>query len=112
MRKSVDKHIRISAEDNTEWKRKAKSACLSESALIRMLIKGYSPREKPDDRFYDAMNRVSVFSDNIRQLASICRLLGFVDVSLLYREIEAWQKFRSEIERRFLRPEESDMRWQ
>ena len=52
-KRNIDKHIWFSRDEAQELQKKAKKACLSEGALIRLLIRGYEPREKPDDR-YDA----------------------------------------------------------
>lgn len=44
MRRSYDKHIRLTKEEKDEWQRKAEMACLNESALVRLLMKGYEPK--------------------------------------------------------------------
>jgi hypothetical protein len=112
MRKNVDKHIRITAAESADWKQKAASTCMTESALIRMLMKGYCPKEKPDERFYNAMSKLSSISNNLNQLAKKANALGFIDTPLLLKEITELQKLRADIERRFLRPEKSDVPWQ
>ena len=111
-KKNIDKHIWFSRAEAQELQRKAKKACLSEAGLIRLLIKGYEPKEKPDDRFYDVMRELSAIGNNINQLAAKANTLGFVDAPLLKSEAEKWNKFQSEIERRYLRPEKSNMKWQ
>ena len=111
-KRNIDKHIWFSRAEAQELQRKAKKACLSEAGLIRLLIKGYDPKEKPDDRFYDVMRELSAIGNNINQLAAKANTLGFVDAPLLKSEAEKWNKFQSEIERRYLRPEKSDMKWQ
>ena len=109
-KRNIDKHIWFSRAEAQELQRKAKKACLSEAGLIRLLIKGYEPKEKPDDRFYDVMRELSAIGNNINQLAAKANTLGFVDAPLLKSEAEKWNKFQSEIERRYLRPEKSDMK--
>ena len=111
-KRNIDKHIWFSRAEAQELQRKAKKACLSEAGLIRLLIKGYEPKEKPDDRFYDVMRELSAIGNNINQLAAKANTLGFVDAPLLKSEAEKWNKFQSEIERRYLRPEKSNMIWQ
>ena len=91
---------------------KAKKACLSEAGLIRLLIRGYEPKEKPDDRFYDVMRELSSISNNINQLAAKANTLGFIDAPMLKNEAAKWNKFQSEIERTYLRPNQSEMKWQ
>ena len=111
-KRNVDKHIWFSRADAQELQRKAKKACLSEAGLIRLLIKGYEPKEKPDDRFYDVMRELSAIGNNINQLAAKANTLGFIDAPMLKNEAEKWNKFQAEVERHYLRPDKSGMKWQ
>ena len=106
--KTVDKHIRISEKENEDWKKKAERTGLTESALIRLLVSGYYPKEKPDERFYYAMNRISAFNNTIRKLAKEVHFTKSIDVLMLYEEVKSWRKFREEMERRYLRPDKND----
>ena len=111
-KRNIDKHIWFSRDEAEELQKKAKKACLSEGALIRLLIRGYEPREKPDDRFYDTMRQLSAIGNNINQLAIKANALGFVDSQMLKNEALRWHKFQAAIEREFLRPEKSGLKWQ
>lgn len=107
MRKGFDKHIRLSKEELNELRRKAQASCLNESALIRHLIMGFTPKEKPDDRFYDVMRELSSISNNINQLAAKANTLNFIDAPMLEKEVLRWHKFQSDVERTFLQPDRS-----
>ena len=74
--------------------KKAKRSCMSESGLIRLLLKGYEPREKPDERFYDVMRELSAIGNNINQLAAKANTLGFVDAPQLKKKPNAGISFR------------------
>jgi hypothetical protein len=111
-RRPVDKHIRLSAEEADDLARKAKLARLPEGALLRLLLKGYEPKEKPDARFYDAMRELSAIGNNINQLAVKANALGFVDAPQLQKEAERWHRFQADVERQFLRPDQSGLKWQ
>lgn len=111
-RRNIEKHILMTRAEAQELQKKAKKACLSEGGLIRMLVKGYEPKEKPDDRFYDAMRELSAIGNNIHQLAAKANALNFVDAPMLEQEMKRWAKFQSDIERKFLRPDKSDVKWQ
>lgn len=111
-KRNVDKHIWFSRAEAQELQRKAKKACLSEAGLIRLLIKGYEPKEKPDDRFYDVMRELSAIGNNINQLAAKANTLGFIDAPMLKNEAEKWNKFQAEVERHYLRPDKSEIKWQ
>ena len=112
MNKRIKKQIWLSPKDAEELKRKAELAGLTETAVVRLLIRGYEPREKPDGRFYEAMRNLSAIGNNINQLAAKANTLGFVDAPQLKKEAERWHKFQADVERTFLRPDKSDMKWQ
>ncbi len=110
--RNIQKIIRLNRSEAQDLQKKAKKACVSEAGLIRLLLKGYEPREKPDEKFYDAMRELSAIGNNIHQLSAKANALGFVDAPMLKREAQRWHKFQAEIERNFLRPEKSEMKWQ
>ena len=85
MRRSYDKHIRLTKEERDDWQRKAAMTCLNESSLIRLLMKGYAPKEKPDERFFEAMRELSAIGNNLNQLTHIANATGRVSASQLDR---------------------------
>lgn len=111
-KRNIQKIVRFSRDEAQDLQKKAKKACLSEAGLIRLLLRGYEPREKPDERFYDVMRELSSIGNNINQLAVKANTLGFVDAPQLKKEAERWHKFQADIERTYLRPDKSEMQWQ
>ena len=111
-KRNIQKIVRFSRDEAQDLQKKAKKACLSEAGLIRLLLRGYEPREKPDERFYDVMRELSSLGNNINQLAVKANALGFVDAPQLKKEAERWHKFQADIERTYLRPDKSEMKWQ
>ena len=111
-KRNIQKIVRFSRDEAQDLQKKAKKACLSEAGLIRLLLRGYEPREKPDERFYDVMREISSIGNNINQLAVKANALGFVDAPQLKKEAERWHKFQAAIERTYLRPDKSKMKWQ
>ena len=85
---------------------------LPKSTVIRLLIKNYEPKEKPDARFYEAMRQLSAIGNNINQLALKANALDFVDTPMLKNEALRWHKFQADIEAVFLRPGQSNLKWQ
>lgn len=69
-------HFLMNRQEAQDLQKKAKKACLTEAALIRLLLRGYEPREKPDERFYDAMRELSAIGNNINQLVIKANALG------------------------------------
>ena len=111
-KRNIQKIVRFSRDEAQDLQKKAKKACLSEAGLIRLLLRGSEPREKPDERFYDVMRELSSIGNNINQLAVKANALGFVDAPQLKKEAERWHKFQADIERTYLRPDKSEMKWQ
>ena len=111
-KRNIQKIVRFSRDEAQDLQKKAKKACLSEAGLIRLLLRGYEPREKGVDRFYDVMGELSSIGNNINQLAVKANALGFVDAPQLKKEAERWHKFQADIERTYLRPDKSEMKWQ
>ncbi len=111
-KRNIQKIVRFSRDEAQDLQKKAKKACLSEAGLIRLLLRGYEPREKPDERFYDVMRELSSIGNNINQLAVKANTLGFVDAPQLKKEAERWHKFQADIERTYLRHDKSEMKWQ
>lgn len=67
--KRIKKQFWLSEKENADFMKKVELSGLSQSALLRILIKGYEPREKPDDRFYDLMRQFYAMSNNLNQIA-------------------------------------------
>ena len=111
MNKRIKKQFWLSPQEVAELKRKAELAGISETAVVRLLIRGYEPREKNDGNFYEAMRKLSAIGNNINQLAAKAHTLGFIDVPMLKNEANRWHRFQADIEATFLRPAKSKLKW-
>lgn len=112
MKQRIKKQFWLSPQEAKELKRKAKLCGITETAVIRVLLRGYEPREKTDSRFYETMRNLSAIGNNINQLAVKANALGFVDAPMLKAEAMRWHKFQADIEAVFLRPGHSNLKWQ
>lgn len=112
MNKRIKKQFWLSPDDAAELKRKARLAGLTETAVIRLLLRGYEPKEKPDGRFYDVMRELSAIGNNINQLAAKANALGFIDAPMLRNEALRWHQIQNEIEQKILLPERSTLKWE
>ena len=112
MNRRIKKQFWLSPQDARELKRKAKLCGITETAVIRILLHGYEPKEKPDARFYEAMRQLSAIGNNINQLAVKANALGFIDAPMLKAEALRWHRFQADIEAVFLRPGASNLKWQ
>ncbi len=111
MNRTIKKQIWLSEEEDRQLKEKAEATCLTEAALIRMLIQGFLPKEKPQADFYKAMNQITAIGNNLNQIAARANTFGFADVKALECEIENLRNFRLALEKKFLEPEVSKV-WQ
>ena len=94
-RRTVKKQFWFSRDEAQDLQKKAKKTCLTEAALVRLLVRGYEPKERPDERFYDVMRQLSSIGNNINQLAAQANSLSFVDAQKLQKEAERWHMFQS-----------------
>ena len=111
MKRSIRKYYALNRKEAEELKKKAKKACRSEAGLVRELVKGYEPREKPGDEFYDAMREVSGMADRLQQILDHAKGVSAEEEQILRQEIGRWRMFQADIERRFLTPEDGIARW-
>ena len=102
---TVSKHIRVTEEEALDWARKAKLTGFKESCIIRALMNGYEPKEKPGLEFFEAMGCVTRLADEIRELRNTIRSCGNADTPELDKEIRRWQKLRQELELKYLAPD-------
>jgi hypothetical protein len=112
MRKDVDKHFRFTKDESEELKRKAEIAGLSESALVRLLVKGYVPKPKPDKELYDALRMLSSISNNINQLTAKANTLNFIDVPSLNKLQKKTICLYDSIFEKYLKSDKDDVQWQ
>ena len=112
MNTRIKKQFWLSPDDAAELKRKARLVGLTETAVIRLLLRGYEPKEKPDTRFYDVMRQLSAIGNNINQLAAKANALGFIDAPMLRNEALRWHQIQNEIEQKILLPEQSKLKWE
>lgn len=101
----------LTAEEKADYVRKAQKCCLDQSALFRMLIKGYEPKEKPDEEFYTDMRALSGIANNINQLAIKAHTYDYIDADELAGALKRLNEFQLAIQKKYLEPEKSRL-WQ
>ena len=67
MRKGIKKQFWLSEKDAADLKQKAQRCGITETAMIRMLLHSYEPREKPDERFYEAMREMYAVGNSLNR---------------------------------------------
>ena len=103
--RDVKKQVWMNKLEAQSLTQKAKKAGLTEAALVRSLVSGYEPKEKPDDRFYDVMRQLSAIGNSMNQIARKANALGFIDAPEYERQAELQQQFQLEVRRCFILPD-------
>ena len=88
MKRTIKKQFWFNREEAQDLQKKAKKTCLSEAALVRLLIRGYEPKEKPDERFYDFTRELSRIGNSLNQIAAKANSLGYINVPEYEEEIK------------------------
>lgn len=110
--RKIRKQFWLTEEEAHNLKQKAMTADITETAVIRILLKGHELREKPDERFYAIMRELSAIGNNIHQLSTKANALGFIDAPMLRQEAEKWARFQADVEAEILRPTKSSLKWE
>ncbi len=105
MDKRIKKQFWFTEKEAELLEQRAKSAGVSQTALLKMLLKGYIPKEKPDDRFYQTMRGVYEMTTTATRLLEKSHRLGVLDKDTVIEETKRWESFILDIEYRFLRPD-------
>lgn len=105
--RSVKKQVWLNHDEAKMLKNKAKKVGVNESELIRNLIKGFEPREKPSKDFYEVMKQMRAIGNNLNQIARKANTLNFIDELQYQKEAIKWNQFILDIKEEFLLPKKS-----
>lgn len=107
MKRNIIRQFRLNSEENQVLKQKAQMCCLTDSALVRMLILGFHPKPKPEKEFYTALRNLSSIGNSINQLTAKANSLGFIDVPRLNKELKSLEKLKDDLYEKYLKPDRS-----
>lgn len=88
MKRSIKKQVWLNRNEAQVLKRKAKKACITESALIRMLISEYRPSEISEEDFRNFSNRIDRIS---KQLSEMSQNRSDTNISKIVEELHVFQ---------------------
>lgn len=92
-----------------EWKMltlKAEKVGYNKSALVRSLIEGFKPKEKPSDEFYEDLNSIRKVGNILNQIARRAHYQGYIEDEKFLRKMEnELQNLILNIKRKYLLPE-------
>lgn len=72
--------LRLSLEELANLEQAAALSGMSKSNYLRMLIRGYLPRQTPPEPFQEAMRQLREISGSMTQIAYTAQAQGAVDV--------------------------------
>ena len=111
-KRNVQILFRLTEEEAEHLNELVRKSGRTKEAFLREMVRGYQLCEKPDPEFYKMMRELSAIGNRINQLAVKANALGFIDTQKLNSELDRLQKFQADMERQFLRPGESNLKWQ
>ena len=104
--------LRLSTNEAQKLITNAKACGLTRTAYLRRLLNGYDLKPRPSAEMEALRTEIHQIGNNINQLAVKANTLGFIDTPMLKAEALRWHKFQADIEAVFLRPGESNLKWQ
>ena len=107
MGRTIKKQFWLNSKEAESLRRNAEKTCLTKTALVRLLITGFEPREKPDAAFYQDMNQLSAIGNNLNQIAARLNSSREIDRTQLKEEIEKLKAFRLALMRKYVEPDEA-----
>ena len=105
-------HVELTPAQYQRLVTQAKQCGLSRRAYLVRLIEGTPVRPRPSQEIKELRTEIHHIGNNINQLAVKANALGFIDTPMLKAEALRWHKFQADIEAVFLRPGESNLKWQ
>ena len=102
----IKKQLWLSKEENYILKTKAQTTGITESELLRNLLVGFEPKEKPPIEFYNSIKDIRAVGKNINQLTKYANKNGFVDGINLKKEINKLNDIIMKIKKEYLLPKE------
>lgn len=101
-RRTIDKHIRFDEKENKLLHELSIKSGLTESDVIRTLLKGNEIKELPDKKFYDAINEINKVGVNINQLAKVANTNGDIYYDKLIHNLNYLNKILQQIKNKYL----------
>jgi hypothetical protein len=99
--------VRLNADEHSKLKRHAQKIGYSQAAYIRALLNKSVPKEKPDDRFYEAMRQLAALGNSMNQIARKANAIGLLDAPYYKQQAEQLQRFQLEIREHFILPDKA-----
>ncbi len=108
-KRGIKKQFWFNKEEATILKKKAKKVGVNESTLIRDLVMGFEPKEKPDERFYDSLKQLRSIGNSFNQLAAKANALDLIDEVEYKKQKKKLDDIIIKLKEEYLYPKSEDM---
>lgn len=108
-KRGIKKQFWFNKEEATVLNKKSKKVGVNESTLIRNLVMGFEPKEKPDERFYDALKQLRSIGNSYNQLAAKANALDLIDKLEYKRQKKKLDEIIIKLKEEYLYPKSEDM---
>ena len=108
-KRGIKKQFWFNKEEATILKNKAKKVGVTESTLIRNLVMGFEPKEKPDERFYDSLKQLRSIGNSFNQLAAKANALDLIDEVEYKKQKKKLDDIIIKLKEDYLYPKSEDM---
>lgn len=108
-KRGIKKQFWFNKEEATILKKKAKKVGVNESTLIRDLVMGFEPKEKPDERFYDSLRQLRSIGNSFNQLAAKANALDLIDEVEYKKQKKKLDDIIIKLKEEYLYPKSEDM---
>ncbi len=100
--RNIKKQFWLNQMEVKELERKCRATNLNEAEVLRALIMDTVLKEKPDDRFYEAMVALRGIGINLNQIARIANTTGNINKKYYEAEAKKWNEFMINMKKNYL----------
>ena len=94
--------VKLNYDEADKLKLNSSKCNVSRSEYVRRLIMNKKIREKPDDKFYEVMNELTMIGITLHQIAEKVNLKNGIDKEYYDRESKKWNSFMNRVTDEFL----------
>ena len=106
-KREVKKNFYLSYKEDEILKKKSYLVGLTEADLVRNLILGFTPKEKPGKEFYEEIKNLRQIGNNLNQLARYTNTTGILKTADISKTKDIIEMFILKLEKKYLLKEEA-----
>ena len=104
--REIKKNFYINYEEQEALRNKCYAVGLSECQLVRCLIKGFVPKEKPGKEFYEEIKNLRQIGNNLNQLTKYANTTGILREVEIIKIKDLVEKFIYDLQKKYLMKDE------